>query len=232
MEIEFSKVDELERTPARFPKWLIWLLLLSPVIIPIMLVISIMLDIDALFLMLLFVLMFSPILLAVGMLLLRVGVGYPNRVVRSYLGHDNEYDLTTPRKYTALASNWLMERRAGDSRYLLDSFIYTDHNIRITTKNGQVLTAALDEVLFSCELENRWHRGEMFRFDVIKDNRKEVVCFYYIKGMFMKEEWTDMLNILLRAKTKYNFSDAEFFKRFSRLVKIEANMQLLGNFHK
>lgn len=224
MEIDFSKVDELERTPARFPKWLIWLMVLSPTITILLFVISIEF-IDSFIVMLLLVLM-SCILPIVGTTLLSIGVGYPNRVVRSYLGHDNEYDLTTPRKYTALASNWWMARMAGNSRYLLDSFIYTDHNIRITTKNGQVLTAALDKVMFSCKLENRG-----LRFDVTQNDGKESVCFYYIKGMFMKEEWTDMLNILLRAKTEYDFSDAEFFKRFSRFVKIEANMQLLGNFY-
>ena len=44
----------------------------------------------------------------------------------------------------------------------------------------------------------------------------------------MKEEWTDILNILIRTKTYEDLTDYNTLKKLSKLLRWNTNMKLLG----
>ncbi|MCH5219435.1 MAG: hypothetical protein J1F20_02605 [Muribaculaceae bacterium] len=127
-------MEELSRKPSKLPHWLavfiqkyLWIVALAICFVP--LVIMSLLHLSGsgnewvLFLMLggLFLFIIDALWLK------KAGVGLDGRETRTYVREDNEYDLNTPRKYTALGYNWYILAASNfRKKNVIDEFRYKD----------------------------------------------------------------------------------------------------------
>lgn len=127
-----------------------------------------------------------------GIFLMRRGVGNPGRETREYVKPDGEYDIETPRKYSALAYN-LIHRSAtfGPKSNALKEFIFCDGSIYVETQNGATFEAPMKDIVYSYLVI-----GDGYKFIITSGNNK--IGFFKAESMLEDEEWEDIHNLLMR----------------------------------
>ena len=142
-------------------------------------------------------------LIILDILFIRFGIGYKRRFTIGRVKENGEYDMETPRKYTALQYNWYQKfySKFKKSR-VLELFAFDEGIVHIATSDGVVLEKPLNDLTFTYTTEKRSNGEKVFTF-VVKDiDGGQELRFVKIPYLLENAEWEDILNILSHSKFK------------------------------
>lgn len=134
-------------------------------------------------------------LIAIVLLIMLVYSFGEQRNGKMFLNKEGEFDIRTPRTYTALKKSGLARLLGRSHLFMgrgLSSFEYADGKISVATNKGEKIQGTFDDITWKYSKDK--NKG-IYKY-IITNNAGEKVVFYKNDATFEDAEWND-INMLL-----------------------------------